>query len=207
MGLQLLTNASDDAVTATVQPRDADPRARANVLTTPRMDGSNLGRGARAAPAEIEVGSAVTEITVQRPPASHHDAPTTVEQLLAAARAQLERLTAEQAHVAMREGAQLIDIRSDSQRASDGVIPGARFVSRNVLEWRLDPGCPHCDPLLAQVEGPLVLICDEGHQSSLAAATVRRFGQRAVTDVIGGFQAWKAAGLQAQPAERERTGA
>jgi rhodanese-related sulfurtransferase len=171
------------------------------------MDGSNFGRGARAAPAEIEVGSAVTEITVQRLLASHHDAPTTVEQLLAAARAQLERLTAEQAHVAMREGAQLIDIRSDSQRASDGVIPGARFVSRNVLEWRLDPGCPHCDPSLAHVESPLVLICDEGYQSSLAAATARRFGHRAVTDVVGGFQAWKAAGLPVQPAELERTGA
>jgi rhodanese-related sulfurtransferase len=155
----------------------------------------------------MEVGSAVTEIIVQRPPASHHDAPTTVEQLLAAARAQLERLTPDQAHAAMREGAHLVDIRSDSQRASDGVIPGARFVSRNVLEWRLDPGCPHCDPFLAHVENPLVLICDEGYQSSLAAATVRRFGQRAVTDVVGGFQAWRAAGLPVQPAELERAGA
>jgi rhodanese-related sulfurtransferase len=171
------------------------------------MDGSNFGREARAAPAPVEVGSAVREITVQRLPASHHDAPTTVERLLAAARAQLERLTPEQAHAAMRQGAQLIDIRSDSQRASEGVIPGARFVARNVLEWRLDPCCPHCDPFLAHVENPLVLICDEGYQSSLAAATVRRFGQRPVTDVIGGFQAWRAAGLPVQPAELERAGA
>jgi rhodanese-related sulfurtransferase len=99
----------------------------------------------------------------------------------------------------MGEGAQLIDIRSDSQRASDGVIPGARFVSRNVLEWRLDPGCPHCDPSLAHAVNPPVLICDEGYQSSLAAATVHRFGPRAVTDVVGGFQAWRAAGLPVQP--------
>jgi rhodanese-related sulfurtransferase len=151
----------------------------------------------------MEVGSAITEITVHRPPASHHDVSTTAEQLLAAARAQLERLTPDQAHAAMREGAQLIDIRSDSQRASDGVIPGAWFVARNVLEWRLDPRCPHCDPLLAHVENPLILICDEGYQSSLAAATVRRFGQRPVTDVVGGFQAWRAAGLPLQPAELE----
>jgi rhodanese-related sulfurtransferase len=135
---------------------------------------------------------------VPRPPASHHDMPTTVEQLLAAARAQLERLTPDEAHAAMGEGAQLIDIRSDRQRASDGVIPGARFVSRNVLEWRLDPGCPHCDPFLAHGEHPLVLICDEGYQSSLAAATVRPFGQRPVTDVVGGFQAWRTAGLPVQ---------
>jgi rhodanese-related sulfurtransferase len=144
---------------------------------------------------------------VQRLPATHRDMPATVEQLLAAARAQLERLTSDQAHAAMREGAHLVDIRSDSQRASDGVIPGARFVSRNVLEWRLDPCCPHCDPLLVHVENPLVLICNEGYQSSLAAATVRRFGQRAVTDVVGGFQAWRAAGLPVQPALLERAGA
>ena len=141
---------------------------------------------------------------MKRLPASHHDTPTTVEQLLAAARAQLERLTPDQAHAAMRQGAQLIDIRSDIQRASDGVIPGARFVSRNVLEWRLDPRCPHCDPFLAHAENPLVLMCDEGYQSSLAAATVMRFGRRTVTDVIGGFQAWRAAGLPVQPAELER---
>jgi rhodanese-related sulfurtransferase len=143
----------------------------------------------------MEVWSAITETTVHRSPASHHDVPTTVEQLLAIARAQLERLTPRQAHAAMREGAQLVDLRSDSQRASDGLIPGARFVARNVLEWRLDPGCPHCDPLLAHAENTLVLICDEGYQSSLAAATVQRFGHRTVTDVVGGFQAWRAAGL------------
>jgi rhodanese-related sulfurtransferase len=139
-------------------------------------------------------------------PASDRDVPTTVEQLLAAARAQLDRLTPEQADAAMREGAELIDIRSDSQRASDGLIPGARFVARNVLEWRLDPACPHCDPCLAHRDSRLMLICDEGYQSSLAAAIVQRFGDRAVTDVIGGFKAWKAAGLPVQSDEIERAG-
>jgi rhodanese-related sulfurtransferase len=139
-------------------------------------------------------------------PASDRDVPTTVEQLLAAARAQLDRLTPEQADAAMREGAELIDIRSDSQRASDGLIPGARFVARNVLEWRLDPACPHCDPCLAHRDSRLMLICDEGYQSSLAAAIVQRFRDRAVTDVIGGFKAWKAAGLPVQSDEIERAG-
>jgi rhodanese-related sulfurtransferase len=121
--------------------------------------------------------------------------PTSVEQLLADARARLERLTPEQAHAAMSAGAVLVDIRSDNQRASDGLIPGARFVPRNVLEWRLDPTCPQRDPELGRHDAQIVLLCDEGYQSSLAAATVRSFGVSAATDVIGGFRAWRAAGL------------
>ena len=121
--------------------------------------------------------------------------PTSVEQLLAAARAQLQRLTPVEAWAAMQAGAVLIDIRSDSQRAADGVIPGARFIPRNVLEWRLDPACPHRNPSFATADAHLVLLCDEGYQSSLAAATAVSFGVTAATDVIGGFRAWRAAGL------------
>jgi rhodanese-related sulfurtransferase len=120
--------------------------------------------------------------------------PTSVEQLLADARARLRRLTPAQAWAAMQDGALLVDIRSDSQRAADGVIPGARFVPRNVLEWRLDPACPHRDPTLARTDGRVMLLCDEGYQSSLAAANAVSFGVPA-TDVIGGFRAWRAAGL------------
>jgi len=94
----------------------------------------------------------------------------------------------------MTAGALLVDIRSDSQRMTDGLIPAARFVPRNVLEWRLDPACPYRDPELARCEARIVLLCDQGYQSSLAAATVRSFGVSA-TDVIGGFRAWRAAGL------------
>ena len=132
---------------------------------------------------------------MHRSPVTHTDVPTTVEQLLAAARATLRRLSPEEAHAAMRNGAQLVDIRSDNQRRADGLIPGAHVVARNVLEWRLDPACPHRDRELTRGDGLLVLICDEGFQSSLAAATVQRFGPRPVTDVIGGFRAWRAAGL------------
>src|SRR3954454_19881797 len=103
--------------------------------------------------------------------------------------ARLARLTPHHAYAAMQEGARLIDIRSDSQRARDGLIPGARFVARNVLEWRLDPARPHRDPGLAPRGAARVLICHEGYQSSLAAATVQCFGYRSVADVIGGFEA------------------
>jgi rhodanese-related sulfurtransferase len=118
----------------------------------------------------------------------------TVDELLDEARGQLHRLSPPDAAAAVREGALLIDIRSDGQRARDGAPAGATFVPRNVLEWRLDPASAHRDAALARRDVPVVLICDEGYQSSLAAATLRRFGLDA-TDVDGGFQAWKAAGL------------
>jgi rhodanese-related sulfurtransferase len=100
----------------------------------------------------------------------------------------------------MRDGALLIDIRADSQRAADGLVPGACHVPRNALEWRLDPASPHRDPRLARPDARLMLLCHEGYQSSLAAATVARFGLRHVGDVIGGFDAWRAAGLPVEPA-------
>jgi rhodanese-related sulfurtransferase len=118
-----------------------------------------------------------------------------VEDLLAAARRDLARLTPAQAHAAMRRGAVLVDIRGDAQRERDGEIPGARYVPRNVLEWRCDPASDHRDPELALPDVRLMLICHEGYQSSLAAATLQRFGLRHATDVIGGFLAWRADGL------------
>jgi rhodanese-related sulfurtransferase len=135
---------------------------------------------------------------VTHSPESHHAAPATVENVLAAARAQLVRLTPAEAYLAMSGGAALVDIRSDGQRAVDGVIPGGHALARNVLEWRLDPACPHRDPVLGRRDVRVVLICDEGYQSSLAAATIQRFG-RVISDVIGGFRAWRGAGLPVEP--------
>jgi rhodanese-related sulfurtransferase len=116
--------------------------------------------------------------------------PETVEQLLAEARRELNRLSPTDAQVAMGRGAILIDIRSDAQRITDGLIPEAEVVPRNVLEWRLDPESDHRDEALAGRDRPVIVICNEGFQSSLAAV----FGVDA-TDVIGGFQAWREAGL------------
>jgi rhodanese-related sulfurtransferase len=118
----------------------------------------------------------------------------TVEQLLDDARQELRRLTPGEAYAEAQAGALLIDIRADSQRACDGILPGARFIPRNVLEWRVDPASGHRDPACARRDVRLILICDEGYQSSLAAATLKRFGLD-TTDVVGGFQAWRAAGL------------
>jgi rhodanese-related sulfurtransferase len=118
----------------------------------------------------------------------------TVEALLLEARSELERLSPAEVQAAVSEGALLIDIRSESQRIRDGRVPGSRFLSRNALEWRLDPASDHRDREAARLDLQLILMCDEGYQSSLAAATLKRFGLR-VTDMIGGFQAWRSAGL------------
>ena len=123
----------------------------------------------------------------------------TTEQLLSEARERLERVAPEQAQAAARAGALLIDIRSEVQRERDGVIPGSRFIARNVLEWRCDPASPWRDPVITDAHARLIVICNEGYQSSLAAATLQRLGLIDATDVIGGFQAWKAAGLPVRP--------
>lgn len=118
----------------------------------------------------------------------------TIDHLLDEARGKLRRVSPADALAAQRAGALIVDIRSESQRARDGEIPGAVRHPRNVLEWRLDPACEYCDPEIARRDRLLILVCDEGFQSSLAAATARSFGLDA-TDLVGGFQAWRAAGL------------
>jgi rhodanese-related sulfurtransferase len=127
---------------------------------------------------------------------------TTIDDLLTAARARLERLEPEAAAAARERGdAVLVDIRADTQRAEDGTIPGAVWHPRNVLEWRVDPASSHADPRLSgDLDARLVLVCDEGYQSSLAAATLQDLGFARATDLAGGFQAWRAAGLPVAPA-------
>ena len=89
----------------------------------------------------------------------------------------------------------LIDIRGDSQIARDGTVPGALVVARNVLEWRLDPDSQHRHPRAPGLDDRVILLCDEGYQSSLAAATLQQMGFTSATDVAGGFRAWRDAGL------------
>jgi rhodanese-related sulfurtransferase len=120
---------------------------------------------------------------------------TTIDQLLEQARAQLDRPDPQAASGAMAAGAQLIDIRSDSQIAHDGTVPGAIVIARNVLEWRLDPDSDHRHPQAPALEDQVILMCNEGYQSSLVAATLQQLGFAHATDLDGGFQAWRAAGL------------
>ena len=110
-------------------------------------------------------------------------------------------MSPEEAEAATRAGALLIDIRSEVQRERDGSVPGAREVARNVFEWRCDPSSNWNDAEIVGEPGrQLIVMCNEGYQSSLAAVTLQRFGFGDATDVIGGFQAWKAAGLPVRAA-------
>jgi rhodanese-related sulfurtransferase len=120
---------------------------------------------------------------------------TTIDELLEASRAGLERVEPLDAQRAMAGGAALIDIRADSQIAADGTVPGALVIARNVLEWRLDPACPHKHADAPGLDEHVIVMCNEGYQSSLAAATLQQLGFARATDLAGGFQAWRAAGL------------
>lgn len=122
-----------------------------------------------------------------------------IDDLLASERSTYARLDPAQAAAAMRDGALLVDTRPVEQRRRDGAIPGALVIDRNVLEWRLDPTCPHRVEQMRTAEQAVVIVCNEGYSSSLAAATLRRLGLRNATDLDGGFQAWRAAGLPVEP--------
>jgi rhodanese-related sulfurtransferase len=122
-----------------------------------------------------------------------------IDRMLDAARARLRRLDPQQAAAAARLGALLVDTRPAEQRRRDGEIPGALIVDRNLLEWRLDPTSPD---RIAQITSPdqvVILVCDQGYSSSLAAATLQDLGLRNATDLAGGFAAWAAAGLPVTP--------
>jgi rhodanese-related sulfurtransferase len=124
-----------------------------------------------------------------------------VDELLAEARGGLERLRPETALAALTDGAVLVDIRPLEQRIVEGEIPGAIIIGRNVLEWRLDPRSDARIPALARSDSRIIVMCSEGYASTLAAASLRRIGLRWATDLDGGFQAWKAAGLPTRPAQ------
>jgi rhodanese-related sulfurtransferase len=125
-----------------------------------------------------------------------------VDRLLAEARLGLRRVDPAQAKEIYDEGGLLVDIRPAAQRADFGEIPGALIVERNNLEWRLDPGGSHRLPEAEDPDRPVVIVCQEGYASSLAAASLISLGRTAVTDLDGGFAAWKRAGLPTTAARR-----
>ena len=113
-----------------------------------------------------------------------------VDRLLVHARAGLDRVSPEDLEAEVAAGALLVDMRPVEQRRRDGDLPGAIVIDRNVLEWRLDPTSPHRIPETAR-DRRIVLVCNEGYASSLAARTLRDLGLTRATDLVGGFQRWK----------------
>ncbi|MDF3302616.1 rhodanese-like domain-containing protein [Streptomyces tropicalis] len=122
--------------------------------------------------------------------------PTGIDELLERVRSGYRRIEPDAARAAHAAGdALLVDIRYAALRDRDGLIPGALVVERNELEWRLDPQGSHRLPEAADHEVRVVVICNEGYASSLAAVSLHRLGLHRATDLVGGFQAWRAAGL------------
>jgi rhodanese-related sulfurtransferase len=128
-----------------------------------------------------------------------------IDDMLARARASLQRLEPDEALEAQREGALLIDTRSDEARSIDGSIPGALHLPLSTLEWRVDPDSPWRDARVGGLEARLVLVCAHGYSSSLAAARLQQLGFDRATDVIGGFEAWASRGLPVAQGEQEGT--
>jgi rhodanese-related sulfurtransferase len=125
-----------------------------------------------------------------------------IDEVLVAARARLQRVTPEEASVAMAErGALLVDTRPVWQRRAEGEVPGAIVVERNHLEWRLDPTSDARIPEAVDHEVEIIVMCSEGYSSSLAAASLHELGLHRATDLIGGFIAWRDAGLPVHDAD------
>jgi rhodanese-related sulfurtransferase/mannose-6-phosphate isomerase-like protein (cupin superfamily) len=140
------------------------------------------------------------EWQMQRREPANRPRALTVEQMLSAARARLQRLSQDEAHEAVRKAdAILVDIRPEGQRAMEGSISGALVVERNVLEWRFDPASSSRLPVATDHELQVIVFCSEGYTSSLAAAALQDLGLWRATDMIGGFCAWRAAGLSIVP--------
>jgi rhodanese-related sulfurtransferase len=131
---------------------------------------------------------------VSEPPATG-SALSRVDGLLERARAGYKRAEAHEALQLAASGALLVDIRPAAQRAEFGEIPGAVIIERNVLEWRLDPTSPHRHPAVTGPDQSVVIFCQAGYASSLAAVSLHQLGLDNATDLVGGFEAWKQAGL------------
>jgi rhodanese-related sulfurtransferase len=123
-----------------------------------------------------------------------------IEEILAEARARLDRVTPKEAFGEQEAGAFLVDIRPAWQRAEQGEIPGSTVIERNHLEWRLDPGSDARLPWVSGYDHRVIVFCVEGYTSSLAAAALQDLGLSRATDIDGGYRAWVADGLPSAPA-------
>ena len=113
-----------------------------------------------------------------------------IDDLLATARRRLDRVEPADLAACLAAGDLVVDIRPEANRCDEGELPGAVVIDRNVLEWRLDPTSGHEIPAARQGRR-VVLVCNEGYASSLAAATLQDLGLAGATDLAGGYRAWR----------------
>jgi rhodanese-related sulfurtransferase len=124
--------------------------------------------------------------------------------MLTAARGRIARYDPVEAEGRARAGSLIVDLRSQDEREREGVIPGSIHIPRSVLEWRVDPESGYANPHVA--DGELILVCKHGCSSSLAGAALRDLGREEVADLVGGFLAWRDAGLAIVPAPAQANG-
>ena len=122
----------------------------------------------------------------------HDDDGSAISRLLGECRRTLDRVGPAELAVVQAAGALVVDIRPVEQRRRDGELPGALVIDRNVLEWRLDPSSPHRLAVADDPQRRIVLVCNEGYSSSLAARVLQQLGLAHATDLSGGYQAWLA---------------
>jgi rhodanese-related sulfurtransferase len=118
-----------------------------------------------------------------------------IDEILAEARSRLDRVRPSEARAAQAAGAILVDIRPAAQRLTSGQIPGTLVIERNVLEWRFDPRSDARLDIAGSYDLHVIVVCQEGYTSSLAAAALQDLGLHRATDLDGGFMAWWSAGL------------
>lgn len=123
----------------------------------------------------------------------YRDEVSAISVLLRECRRGAVRVAARDLAAEVAASALVVDIRPEDQRRRDGALPGAVVIDRNVLEWRLDPSSPHRIPQVVSADVRVIVVCNEGYSSSLAAYTLRRLGLHRATDLVGGYQAWLAA--------------
>lgn len=116
-----------------------------------------------------------------------------IDEILERARARLERVSPTRLAAEAQAGALIVDTRPIEQRSRDGELPGAVVIDRNVLEWRLDPASAHRIPEVDDYDQRIIVVCNEGYSSSLAAASLQDLGLHRATDLIDGYQGWLAA--------------
>ncbi len=115
---------------------------------------------------------------------------STIARLVAEARRDLDRVMPERLDDERAAGALVVDIRPESNRRQEGDLPGSVVIDRNVLEWRLDPTSPDRIAPADRHDLRIILVCNEGYASSLAAESLRRLGLSRATDLVGGYRAW-----------------
>ena len=118
--------------------------------------------------------------------------PLSLNDIMAAANATVERIDHVAAKALLAEGGLLLDVRDAPELDKAGRADGSHHIPRGMLEFRADPQSPYHDPAL-QHDRPIVLYCASGGRAALAGKLLKEMGFARVYN-IGSLNDWIAAG-------------